>query len=577
MIRGLGEAAEKLGIETENTAKKGKKYQVKSKNNYQSNMNIEQIPMMYRAQISGRCSLQFAGNNEDLEQWRDEWVYPNSNNNNQPRYQHKEPTLGIVDQTYRTKIEFPFRLFSNCGQDSILRPVLGKNGIPFIPGSSIKGLFRRACTPEQAVTYCGDNQQLVPGILRFHRAYPIGDWAGTKQVSIRRNRQVNSETRYRIVDVIHPQQKRQVEGAGSPKALASISFYQPTCIFELSSSNTDINWREVEEILLKALQNGLGGKTSTGYGLGSHIPSQSPTIPEYLLNIHFQGLGVSPLLRNDEPEFRPNVFKATLRGHVKRLLGGVCNNKKALEQTENKFFGCSEAPGIVNIFWEVREENYNQNDLTPTYNTKGILHINTPNIIDLRFLEQVLKFAFIMGGFGKSWRRVSHKKFYPRYSKLAQGLHIGCHWECSNVDWVNINTTNDLKKFLNDLYELCNSRLGTKPPSAVNWREAWHPKRVAVYSKVVNQSSAVQLFHDSTFKTTPAIGGRNPSDTRPTSFSSVWHRMLPVENNKYLEIVTVFHGERTSWEHKSKGNQLQPFIRSLKEKGLQLYWGEEPR
>ena len=255
MIRGLGEAAEKLGIKTENTAKKGKTSKVKSKSNSQPNMNIEQIPMMYRAQVSGRCSLQFAGNNEDLEQWRDEWVYPNSNNKNQPRYQHKEPTLGIVDKSYRIKIEFPYRLFSNCGQDSILRPALGKNGIPFIPGSSIKGLFRRACTSEQAIKYCGDNKQLVPGILRFHRAYPIGDWAGTKQVSIRRNRQIISETRYRIIDVIHPQQKRQVEGGGSPKALASISFYQPTCIFELSSSNTDIKWKEVEEILLKALQN----------------------------------------------------------------------------------------------------------------------------------------------------------------------------------------------------------------------------------------------------------------------------------------------------------------------------------
>ncbi|MGB6301460.1 MAG: hypothetical protein WBF90_35485, partial [Rivularia sp. (in: cyanobacteria)] len=507
-----------------------------------------------------------------------EWVYPNSNNNNQPRYQHKEPTLGIVDKTYRIKIEFPFRLFSNCGQDSILRPVLGKNGIPFIPGSSIKGIFRRTCTPEQAVKYCGDNKKLVPGILRFHRAYPIGDWAATKQVPIRQNGQIISKTSYRIVDVIHPQQKRQVEGGGSPKALASISFYQPTCIFELSSSNTDINWKEVEKILLNALQNGVGGKTSTGYGLGAHIPSQSPTIPKYPLNINFKGFGVSPLLRNNEPEFRPNVFKATLRGHVKRLLGGVCNNKKALEKTVNKFFGSSEAPGIVNIFWEVREENYNynQNDMTPTYDTKGILHINAPTI-DIRFIEQVLKFGFIMGGFGKSWRRVSHKKFYPRYPKLAQGLHIGCHWECLDSSWINISTTNDLKQFLNDLYELCKNRLGTQPPSAMNWREAWHPNRVVVYSKVVSKSQAVELFHDDTFKNTPAIGGKNQGDKRPKFFSSVWHRMLPISHNQYLEIVTVFHGDLTPWQHRLEGNQLQQFINILEKKGLQLSWGEKPR
>lgn len=139
--------------------------------------------------------------------------------------------------------------------------------------------------------------------------------------------------------------------------------------------------------------------------------------------------------------------------------------------------------------------------------------------------------------------------------------------------------------FLNDLYELCKNRLGTQPPSAMNWREAWHPKRVVVYSKVVNQSSAVQLFHDDTFKNTPAIGGKNQGDKRPKFFSSVWHRMLPISHNQYLEIVTVFHGdgqsptvgERTPWQHRLEGNQLQQFINSLEKKGLQLSWGEKPK
>jgi CRISPR-associated protein Cmr6 len=577
MIRGLEDAAKKLGISTENVNLPKKTSQVNTNTNSQPEIIIEQIPMMYRAQVSGRCSLQFAGNNQDLEQWRDEWIYPNSNNDRrQPRYQHKEPNLGLEGEIYRIKIEFPFRLLSNCGQDSIIRPMLGKNGIPFIPGSSIKGIFRRACTPEQAIKYCGDNQQLVPGTLRFHRAYPIGDWAGTRQVSIRRNRQVFTETRYRIVDVIHPQQPRQVEGHTSPTALASISFYQPTCIFELSSSDRDINWQEVEGILLKSLQNGVGGKTSTGYGLGGHTPNKFPEIPDYPLNIGFKGFGVSPLLRSDEPEFRPNVFKATLRGHVRRLLGGVCNQNSPITQAENRFFGSSEAPGIVSIFWEVRKENYNIQDLTPTFDAEGILHINASST-ELPFLQQVLKFAFIMGGFGKSWRRVSHKKFYPNYPKLAQGLHIGCHWECLDSNWLDIKTTAKLQGFLNDLYETCKNRLGTKPPQAMGWREAWSPKRVAVYSKVVNKSLAVELFHDSTFKTTPAIGGRNPDDKRPTSVSSVWHRMLPIDNNQYLEIVTVFHGDRTPWRHRTQADQLQPFIKSLKQKGLQLSWGEEPQ
>jgi CRISPR-associated protein Cmr6 len=165
MIKGLGDAAKKLGIEVENKSSK-RKFQAHSK----PEKNLEQIPMMYRAQISGRCSLMFAGNNADLEQWRDEWVYPNYQNNNQPHYQRKEPKLGLDGNIYRIKIEFPFRLSSNCGQDSILRPIMGKNGIPFIPGSSVKGVFRRACSSQQANGYCGDKDNLNPGSLRFHGA-----------------------------------------------------------------------------------------------------------------------------------------------------------------------------------------------------------------------------------------------------------------------------------------------------------------------------------------------------------------------------------------------------------------------
>lgn len=242
MIKGLKEVAKQLGIEAEIKSSKGNP-QGKS----QHEMNLEEIPMMYRAQVQGRCSLQNAGNNADLEQWQHEWINPRDNK--QPYYQHKEPRLGLDGKIYRIKIEFPFRLSSNCGQDSILRPVLGKQGIPFIQGSSIKGLFRRACNFDQADQYCGDDKTLTPGSLRFHGAYPISDWAGTRQVNFSRRGQVISETRYRIVDVIHPQQERQVEGGGSPKAIAMISLYQPTLIFEFSSTDPNVKWEEVETIL----------------------------------------------------------------------------------------------------------------------------------------------------------------------------------------------------------------------------------------------------------------------------------------------------------------------------------------
>ncbi|MEH1797029.1 RAMP superfamily CRISPR-associated protein [Nostoc sp.] len=580
MIRGLGDAATKLGITVENKTSKGQppgNKGSKPQGNSPAENNWEQIPMMYRAQVSGRCSLQFAGNNKDLERWRDEWVYPSSQNNNQLRYQRREPQLGLDGEIYRIKIQFPFRLSSNCGQDSILRPVLGKNGIPLIPGSSIKGLFRRACSPQEATRYCGDDKELTPGSLRFHNAYPIDDWAGTKKVKVGRPGEEIFQTRYRIVDVIHPQQKRQVEGEDSPKALAMISLYQPTLIFELSSTDPNVKWEEIETILKQAVQQGVGGKTSTGYGLGGYLPNQAPILPNYPLSIYFKGVGVSPLLRSDEPEFRPNLFKATLRGHVRRLLGGVCNNEKAIKQSENSFFGSSEAPGIAQIFWESQGEIYNAQDSNPTYETAGVLHISASQT-DLRFIEWVIKFAFVMGGFGKSWRRVFHKNFYPEYVRRRR-IHIGCHWESTDSNLLNIKTSADLQNFLEDLYKICCQRLASRPPQAMDWRESWHPKRVAVYCKLVNRSEVVELFHNETFKTTPAIGGRNEGDKRPFFVSSVWHRMLPIDGRQYLEIVTVFHGDRTSnspWRHRTQGNQLQPFIESLDNAQLNLTWGTRP-
>ncbi len=52
------------------------------------------------------------------------------------------------------------------------------------------------------------------------------------------------------------------------------------------------------------------------------------------------------------------------------------------------------------------------------------------------------------------------------------------------------------------------------------------------------KSEAIELFHDPVFKYTPAIGGREyqppingeERNSPPTAVSSVWHRMLPIDD-----------------------------------------------
>jgi len=509
---------------------------------------LGRIPMMYRAQVDGRCSLQFAGNNQDLDDWTEEWIY--ANKQGEPCYQHKIRPEGVDGFVYRIMVEFPFRLFSNCGQDSIARPSIGKYGIPFLTGSSVKGLFKRACDDQQKLLYCGSPEK--PGELRFLGAYPVGNWAE------------------RMIDVVHPQQPRQVgsPGKSSTSANAIVSFYKPLMMFEFSSAELTMNWEEVRRILITALQRGVGGKTSNGYGMGGNIPGKPIITPAYSSSFLLSGVGVSSQLRSGLPEFRPNLFKASLRGHVRRLLAGVCGDNSKVETSADALFGHQKSESTVRLVWQSRSEELNNRGQNPTYKTEGILYLDAPQS-DRAFIEKVVKFAFIMGGFGKSWRRVWHDRFYPEYKKFA----IGCHWTSDDID--GIHTKGDLTDFLNQLHQSCCDRLNVSSAQSLDWRESWHPGRVAVYTKPTQQSEAVRLFHRETFKTTPAIGGKNPGDKRPSFVSSVWHRMLPVEN-QFLEIVTVFYGDLTPWEHREEGDQLMEFIQELKTKGFDLTWGNAP-
>jgi CRISPR-associated protein Cmr6 len=572
--------------------KSGKKLTIEIPEFEMSSDSIEadpqQVPMMYRAQIKGRCNLQFAGNNQDLDNWLREWISQTSNNE-PATYQHWLPEEGFNGEVYRLILTFPFRVISNCGQDSFSRPVIGKYGIPFIPGSGVKGLFERLSrnktlsreSQQKVRDFCGTKDE--PGILRFHGAYPVGDWSSSHEVTYRKRGEEITETRYRISDVVHPQENKQLKGIFKTTAIAQISLYQPTLVFELSSRQkfSDPEWKQIGGLLKSALRAGIGGKTSTGYGL-IFIPQNT-----YPLWINLVGIGVSPTLRNDEPEFRPNLFKATLRGHMTRLLGGVCSDDRITKNKINQWFGYTGDPAIAKIYWE-QGKNFPEpatqgTENTPIFKTKGKLYLDIPNN-DLLLFQQLLNFSYIMAGWGKGWRRAWHEGpsqwhsgFYPCYAKRA----IGCHWESdyASFEMTDIKSSEALKIFLDNLQDYLKKYLKQGNISSQNFKEAWHSNNLTVFSKVVSQSQAIELFHDDNFKTTPAIGGREPEDDRPTAVSCVWHRMLPISDDQYLEIVTVFHGdhgkEKDPWQREGI-DQLKPFVKKIKGKGLIFTWGTDP-
>jgi CRISPR-associated protein Cmr6 len=536
----------------------------------------ESVPMMFRAQVSDRCSLMYAADDSDRNQWLHEWKHHKQvGTNDAPAdYQYKIEEIYEKDPSFHSfTIQFPYRVLTNSGQDSILRPPIGGFGIPYIPGSSIKGLLKRLLQSQyvdelekkEVEDYCGNSDK--PGKVRFHGAFPVGDWSAN------------------CLDIVHPQQRRQVEADETTSASALISFYKPQFIIELSSSETALPWQKIEGFIHKALRLGLGGKTSTGYGfIEQPLFTEAPKNVSYPPTRHIQlsGKGVTSTLLNRQYEFRPNCFKASLRGHLRRLIAGVCSCPDRVNQIADGFLGSTGSEGLIQLYWASQDEPQEL-----TYEVEGILHLAAREnnlTTELDFTEKVLKFAYVMGGFGKSWRRVWHHDFFPSYYKNTneRKFPIGCHWTSSVP--TGVDTPEQLKHFLNSLYQYCQNNFGDTPPAHINnWREAWSPNNVAVFCKVTQDSQAIQLFHDPNFKTTSAIGGRTPhvqhphTVNPPSSVSSVWHRMLPINESQYLEIVTVFYGGCNQKQWVRKGiDQLPIFIRHLTSKGLQRCWGDDP-
>jgi CRISPR-associated protein Cmr6 len=551
-------------------------------------IQFPEIPMMYRAQIAGRCGLQYAGDDSDLDTWTDEWLQPKAGDK-QPKYQYQLPKENL--KIFRCKIDFPYRLFTNGGQDSIHRPTFGKQGIPIFPGSSLKGMFRRACreiAPDKLALYCGDAEQ--PGCLRFHAAYPIGDWAATEERKFQEKGQPCTKICYRINDLVHPQQERQLgrnNNQDGGKASPTISLYKPQLSVEISCTRSDVevDWQEVEKILREAVRRGVGGKTNSGYGVSGSVNGKEARsrLNHYDFVIPLQGKGTASKLLNELTEFRPQLFKAALRGHASRLLSGVCNDEAAIDKHIACLFGGTDRAAAVTIDFDWQPDNYrvDTSQMVSTYSIEGDLKIAT-STSDRAFIETVLKFAYTMGGFGKTWRRVWHKDFYKPTDGKTYNKAIGCHWTSSDLPWNSPTTTTELTEFLNDAYEKscarydayeksC-ARLGTRPPRLTSWREAWHPDNVQVFAKVTRPSQVIALFHESQFKFTPAIGGKKNGDSRPKNVSSVWHRMLPINGNQYLEIVTVF--KKGNWQNEQDMRSV--FIQRLTGFGFEeVVWGKE--
>ena len=519
------------------------------------------VPMMYRAQVEGRSQLQRLipkADKQDASRWAEEWIdktYPEA-----PQF-----SQGVSTRTYT----LTWRFVTNGGQDDgIIRPVIGARGWPFYPGSSMKGLFRKACDTAQAIKYCGDDSAQSPGILRFHGGYPTTT-AWTKN----------------LVDIIHPQQDRQVKKDDTPHPAIQISLHQPELQFGISSSVSDeaTDWETVWQIWGKAIASGIGCRVSAGYGQPEGVTG------DLLYRVELQGQGQAPkLIDNNEGEFRPNVFRAAVRGHALRIFGGLTTADSAEKLVEQLFGGISGGGGTVGLLSMAFDTtglelgthgsgSYEQ----PTYDVKGTLRwLLTQPIEETQrkaltlLIESFTRFSMLFGGFGKSWRRADHRLFYPDYYEQGSKWLIGCHWQWSGSRaLVRENRVRRLPQ-VSELIENVRTaatdwmrlqEIAVQPNLRADWREAWHPDTVQVWGRLAEDgedSEAIGWLHgpyqranrslrtsEQTIKQTSVTGSLG-------KIGRLWHRMYPwvnvvnnpsnpkrpniVHTRKYFELLTLF-------------------------------------
>ena len=634
------------------------------------------VPLMYRAQVEKRCQLHRIYKQKDLDEikkeeglttaeqysvrWVNQWLEVQSEIED---CRHPLSDENLPSQTNPSQITFKteeytisWRFVTNGGgDDRIVRPLIGASGLPFYPGSGMKGAFRQACRREEKAgriaqgtgdRYCGaklKNGDSQPGILRFHGGYPT-----------------NQNWQKNLVDIVHPQSGWQVKTKNTTKkpngesAFALISLYQPEIKFGISTAKPEeTNWEEVWNIWEKALAYGIGCKVSSGYGLADK------TTGDVLYQVKLHGIGAISKLLNKQSEFRPNIFRAALRGHALRIFGGL-NQAKAEDIVDELFGGIHSGKEQVGLLGMAFHQDHLHRDFvngSDVYDVTGNLiwlllgklekeksekSEHPPNPKQRQklqtLIEKLTQFAMLLGGFGKSWRRADHRKFYPEYKKHL----IGCHWQWVEDSNNPVTSLNDAKTLIQETLTAAKEwmqirgfevkqtintptsnsfpkpiqsqqhqskpskhnpkQLQLNPPNPrpvlknqnqttqeTQWREAWYQENVQVWGRIAKNtgdSKVIYWLHSSrqgnnqqpqrnnyrdhrsrtasnpsnSFATQRAAkpinsGSRRPSIYRtsltgrlkdikksddPTEIGRLWHRMYPVKNHQYLELITIF-------------------------------------
>ena len=314
-----------------------------------------------------------------------------------------------------------------------------------------------------------------------------------------------------------------------------------------------------------------------------------------------KGQGLASQLIDRSGEFRPNMFKAALRGHTLRLFSAVTDENTAEELTKELWGGFAGTNGAIvghlgiafnPVDLELDEFRCNNNVRMPTYElNKGVLNILCMNNCadeykkELKNLAtQILKFSMLIGGFGKSGRRIDHRLFFPEYLEPGDKPMIGCHWEFTNEStkyYFPVNSLSHITNIIDGVQNAVKTWLifkGKTPSNQVNsWRESFHVQKVQVWGRIAedeDDSLAVRWFHGN-YKGNQSIKSSRLTG-RMGNIGRIYHRMYPryIKTNdgeikkkgkEYVELLTIFPDKTDE--------TTKQFLAFLPTSGFEKLWG----
>ncbi len=449
----------------------------------------------------------------------------------------------------------------------------------YIPAASIRGIVRAwakqhpSIQPRmQELLGWQDDSQITTGKVEFLDAFP-------------------EEPTKLSLDIVNPQQGFQVfhQGQGTPLSLYTLGdghddISVKIAIQGIAGRATAAEVTEVWEWLQQALSlHGLGSRTASGYGAIT-APSDfkpAPDLPKLLAGYSSKVLSFTLFSQGNAgpnmrvPELRPSHWRGWLRSWLLRFLLGVMSVDDA-KYTVGELLGTLQdsndgkgRKGCISLkltpgrSWGEQSE---AGGFKRFYKWQGSLKITAPKEILKEIILPIMKFAVMVGGVGRGWRRPLHLFVMNNGNQAARGCHVTFTHKVKSTETGNVETKNfgiDSKpeiwlRIYNNWASAAQKHWAQRyqsqlPPANA---EVFSPRTCAIYqvcgpdenpidledldwstnNPLATRGDGMELIYRPTYKRKPDVGGNAGAGEAHCSWASI-------KRSGKQEIVCIFMGQ----------------------------------